>query len=150
MKNKKIIKIFIILILVIAVITLTILIINKKNRIDDDVLNKQNLGIITCSKEIPVDNDFYKFYEIEEIQVEENIAKEQNSLFKIIYNDKDNYEGFKTNEKVKNPHYDDENLTIIYDNIGKIDLKVDEYGQKIEIGYKKIIEDLENEGYVCS
>ena len=53
------------------------------------------------------------------------------------------YEGFKENEKLANPIYDDKNLTIIYDNEGKQDLTND------NIEYENIITNLEQNGYVC-
>lgn len=109
-----------------------------------DLLEEKYTGIVNCTKEIPTDNEYYKVYEIQEIQVNKGIVKERNSLFKIIYNSKYNYEGFKVNEKLENPIYDDENLTIIYDNEGKIDMSYDEYE------YREFIKELEdNKGYIC-
>ena len=160
MNKEKILKIVIISSLVIILIVVIGLIAYKKidvENINKNIPNNPNTekdnssetekekytGKVTCIKQATAESDD-EFYNLREIIVEENMAKEGNSLYKIVFKNKDMYEGFKKNEKPQNPVYDDENLTVIYDNEGKQDLT------KENIEYENIITNLENEGYSCS
>ena len=158
MENKqKKIKIAILVILSLTLIVIIVLSIVKKRNIsvENNHLNNNNqneekkpINKISCVKELTSEN-YYKLYDL--VDVENEIAKEKNSLFKIVYKNEDNYKGFKSNESdLQNPKFDDENLTIIYDHDGKIDLSKDPEGENIEIPYTNTIDELESEGYSCS
>ena len=157
MNNKNTIKILIILGLLAILILISILIVIKmqKQRLDinepinNNNNNNSNNKVIICKKKIKSDVA-YETYNITEIEKENDIATKITFQIQIVYKDKDNYEGFKVNEKVTNPKYDDENLSIIYDLKEAIDLTKDENGNTVEKDYKTITENLKKDGYTCN
>ncbi len=149
MKNKEnILKLIIIGILFLILLVILILIITKSNKLKND--KPENLNDkISCTKELSKD-EFYMYYSIAKIDISNNLAKSRQNMFGFKFNDKDNYEAFKANEEFENTTYDDENLTLTYSVDDAIDLTTDQEGNKIEIEYKTILEELETDGYICN
>ena len=79
-------------------------------------------------------------YFIENMEVENGKIKSNEIKRKIKYLNENNYKGFKENEEVINPIYDDENLTIEYITDEKFtmhDEDVNTYVKELEdLGYK--------------
>ena len=163
-KKKRIVEIMIIGFLLIILMLVIILIIQKKynlekntqpteensnNRNDNDkdkdkeTIREDYTGIVTCIMTVG-QNEEYQIYNLDEIDVSEGIVQSRSFFTRIKYAGKDNYEGFKTHEKVNNPIYDDENLTITYLRDEKVDLT--EYQRDIQ----EFSKELEQNGYTCS
>ena len=101
---------------------------------------KTYTGNIKCEM-LDKNDEIYETYFIENIEVENNKVKTSEIKHKIIYKNAENYKGFKENEKVLNPIYDDENLIVEYVLKEKeeiVDREMDEY-----------INDLKKAGYKC-
>ena len=148
MKKKKIYYVIIIILIIIITIIFGFIIAKKIKLKNDNFppaeeIKKYN-GKISCLKEITIDNDYYQQYDLQEAIVVDDIVTENNFLSKIVYKDSDNYEGFKNNEKVNNPIYDDKNLTIIYTRDEKINLEKDQKN------FQDFIKETEQNGYTCS
>ncbi len=142
--NWQIIETILIVILLITLGIISILIVIKKNEMTEptEFANKFT-GTIDCIKEMSGEQ-FYKIYLLDVIDVKEEVVEDRTPFYKVVYLDKDNYEGFKINEKVKNPEYDDSTLTIIYERNDNEDLYINNQN------YKEFIQDLEkNYGYKC-
>ena len=161
-KKKRIVEIMIIGFLLIILMLVIILIIQKKynlekntqpteensnNRNDNDkdkeTIREDYTGIVTCIMTVG-QNEEYQIYNLDEIDVSEGIVQSRSFFTRIKYAGKDNYEGFKTHEKVNDPTYDDENLTITYLRDEKVDLT--EYQRDIQ----EFSKELEQNGYTCS
>lgn len=143
--KKKIVSIFAIIFLLIMLGVIIVLILNKNKELKEkkpEIINEIYTGKINCTKEISQEKE-YKAYILDGIEVKEDIVQKRNFLYKIEYLDEENYNGFKVNEKVENPIYDDKNLTIIYNRDEDVDLSVDKRD------YKEFIQELEQEGYTC-
>ena len=147
MKNNKILKLIILGVLVLVLVVILILIFIKSNKMTNTKSDNLNAKI-SCIREIST-TEFYTYFSRSEIEIANNIAKSRRNLLGFKYNDKDNYEAFKANEEFENATYDDENLTIVYSNGDDIDLTTDPEGNKIEIEYKTILDELEKDGYIC-
>ena len=150
MKNKKkIIELITIITLLIILILIGVLIIKKTQELakkseiqaPEEVKNLYT-GKVNCTIDISKDNT-NQTYILDVLDIKEGIVNYRNYFYKIVYLDQDNYEGFKLNEKVKNPEYDDANLTIIYEREEKKDLSKDHRK------YQEFINELEQDGYTC-
>ena len=148
--NKKYYIIITILVVLLVLIIGMIGIKNVKNtkRPNSTINTKENIpeqktepytGNIRCEM-LDKNDEIYETYFIENIEVENDKVKTNETKRKIKYKDEDNYKGFKENEKVLNPVYNDENLTIEYTFNEKYELpneNVDEYIKNLtDIGYK--------------
>ena len=135
-------QIIIISVLFVILCLIIILIINKQNNLNkvDEQINNEYIANAICEKEYQTENN-YKFYNIENIEFKNDLIVEIKSTNRIEYFDKDNYNGFKANEKVENPKYDDENLIIMFD--------AGESPRKNNIKYSEYIKELTEDGYDC-
>ena len=135
-------QIIIISVLFVILCLIIILIINKQNNLNkvDEQINNEYIVNAICEKEYQTENN-YKFYNIENIEFKNDLIVEIKSTNRIEYFDKDNYNGFKANEKVENPKYDDENLIIMFD--------AGESPRKNNIKYSEYIKELTEDGYDC-
>lgn len=135
-------QIIIISVLFVILCLIIILIINKQNNLNkvDEQINNEYIVNAICEKEYQTEN-IYKFYNIENIEFKNDLIVEIKSTNRIEYFDKDNYNGFKANEKVENPKYDDENLIITFD--------AGESPRKNNIKYSEYIKELTEDGYDC-
>lgn len=143
--KKKIIGIITLILLLVILIIIVILVATKNKKIakPEEPMDELYIGTINCTLELSSEEKS-KTYLLDEIEVKEGIVQSRGFQYKIIYLDKENYEGFKKNEEVENPEYDDVNLTIKYGNEEKQDLT------KYNIAYENLITDLKKEGYSCS
>ena len=161
MKNKKtLILSFTVGILVIILIVILVLIkvrVNNNNNSDKNNSNnsvakpaepvenekEKPVGLITCT----LTNDsseYYQVNEIIEITLKNENIQEITNREEIIYKDKDNYNGFKENEKQENATFDDENLTITINN--PLKLTTEELSQ---MDYQELINTYEEQNYKC-
>ncbi len=149
-KDKKYIITIIILIIMLVIIISMIGAKNLKNKHKEinnsekqEEYNKYEenfTGKIKCELEDKDNIDIYMAYFIENMEVENGKIKSNEIKRKIKYLNENNYKGFKENEEVINPIYDDENLTIEYITDEKFtmhDEDVNTYVKELEdLGYK--------------
>ena len=147
-------KYYIIIIILVVLLVLMIGLIGAKNlknakKPNNTINTEENkseqktelyTGNIRCEM-LDKNDEIYETYFIENIEVENDKVKTNEIKRKVIYKNANNYNGFKENEQVLNPVYDDENLIVEYiinERFTMHDEDVNEY-----------INDLKTQGYKC-
>lgn len=112
---------------------------NNQDKQKEQENEKKYTGKIRCEI-LDRDDEIYKSYFIDNLEIENDNVTTSETKHKIIYKNSENYKGFKENQKVSNPVYDDENLTIEYT-----------FHEKYEVNDEMdiYIKNLTDNGYKC-
>lgn len=111
---------------------------NEENKTEKEI--EPYTGRIRCEIE-DQNNEIYETYFIENIEVEKDKVKTNETERKVKYKSEDTYKGFKENEEVLDPIYDDDNLTVKYTFYEKSDLP----NEDVDV----YIKNLTDNGYKC-